>query len=238
MTTSRRAVSGASRRPPGACARHLFPALELTARLPFSRSSSPPPPKPAAYANQVIPRSEVLGVFGLSIRTTEGALHDEFSRYGRVQKVVIVYDARSDRSRGFGFITMSSEDEAEECIKQLNGLDLNGRKIRVDYSMTHKPHQPTPGEYRGEKRFDDARYPPRDYRPPPPRDYGRDRDYRGGGGGYSSGYGGGGYARDDFGRDRRDDFGRDSRPPPPRRDDYRDSRTGGAYECVLDLFHF
>lgn len=43
---------------------------------------------------------------------------------------------------------MGSEDEAEECIKQLNGLDLNGRKIRVDYSMTVKPHQPTPGEYR------------------------------------------------------------------------------------------
>lgn len=59
-----------------------------------SLAPSSPPPKPAAYRDQVIPRSEVLGVFGLSIRTDERALHDEFSRYGRVQKVVIVYDAR------------------------------------------------------------------------------------------------------------------------------------------------
>jgi len=74
--------------------------------------------------------------FGLSIHTTERDLDDEFSRFGRVEKVTIVYDQRSDRSHGFGFIKMSTVEEATRCIVELNGVDLNGRRIRVDYSVT------------------------------------------------------------------------------------------------------
>jgi RNA recognition motif-containing protein len=44
-------------------------------------------------------------------------------------------------------VTMSNVDEAQECINNLSGIDLNGRKIRVDFSITTKPHQSTPGEY-------------------------------------------------------------------------------------------
>ncbi|KAI0637672.1 hypothetical protein C8Q77DRAFT_1214727 [Trametes polyzona] len=156
--------------------------------------------------------SNVLGVFGLSIRTTERDLDDEFSRFGRVEKVVIVYDQRqSDRSRGFGFITMSTVEEASRCIKELNGVELNGRRIRVDYSVTDRPHAPTPGEYMGhrrrrgrdtysgrEDRYD--RYDDRDR---------RDRDpYR------SSRYDRDDRDRDYYGRDSRD--WRDRRSPPPR----------------------
>lgn len=89
-------------------------------------------------AKQAPNPSNVLGVFGLSIRTVERDLDEEFSRFGRVEKVVIVYDqrvrgsvaicatpsddAQSDRSRGFGFITMSTTEEAGRCIKELNGV--------------------------------------------------------------------------------------------------------------------
>ena len=82
--------------------------------------------------------SSVLGIFGLSIRTTERDLDDEFGRFGRVDKVVIVYDQRvcatlfashalsdglqSGRSRGFGFITMATVDDAARCIKEMNGV--------------------------------------------------------------------------------------------------------------------
>jgi RNA recognition motif-containing protein len=66
--------------------------------------------------------SSVLGVFGLSIRTQERDLEEEFNRYGRVEKVTIVYDQRSDRSRGFGFIRMSTVEEATKCIESLNGI--------------------------------------------------------------------------------------------------------------------
>ncbi|KAI0722004.1 hypothetical protein C8T65DRAFT_692132 [Cerioporus squamosus] len=157
--------------------------------------------------------SNVLGVFGLSIRTTERDLDDEFSRFGRVEKVVIVYDQRSDRSRGFGFITMSTVDEAGRCIKELNGVELNGRRIRVDYSVTDRPHAPTPGEYMGHRRRrggrDDYsggrdcdrydRYGDRDRRDRDPYKSRDDRD------------------RDYYGRDSRDSRDwRDRRSPPPR----------------------
>ncbi|KZT20668.1 RNA-binding domain-containing protein, partial [Neolentinus lepideus HHB14362 ss-1] len=117
---------------------------------------SPPPKRPSHAPIQAPNPSHVLGVFGLSIRTTERDLEDEFNRFGRVEKVVIVYDQRvsacSDRSRGFGFITMSNTEEAGRCIKELNGVEMNGRRIRVDYSVTDRPHAPTPGEYMGHRR--------------------------------------------------------------------------------------
>ncbi|KAJ3477359.1 hypothetical protein NLJ89_g12421 [Agrocybe chaxingu] len=125
--------------------------------------------------------SQVLGVFGLSIRTQERDLEDEFSRFGRVEKVTIVYDQRSDRSRGFGFIKMGSVEEATKCVQELNGIELNGRRIRVDYSVTDRPHAPTPGEYMGHRRSGREER-DRDYRPrrdtATTGDRDRDRDYR------------------------------------------------------------
>ncbi|TCD61483.1 hypothetical protein EIP91_008384 [Steccherinum ochraceum] len=115
----------------------------------YNRSPGPRRPSHAPIAPNP---SAVLGVFGLSIRTTERDLEDEFNRYGQVEKVTIVYDQRSDRSRGFGFISMSAVEEATRCIKELNGVELNGRRIRVDYSVTDRPHAPTPGEYMGHRR--------------------------------------------------------------------------------------
>ncbi|KLT41849.1 RNA-binding domain-containing protein [Cutaneotrichosporon oleaginosum] len=138
------------RTPPRRVPRHdAYLETSLTRR-------SGPPPRPANA-----PRPEannVLGVFGLSIRTRERDLEDEFMRFGDVEKVTIVYDQRTDRSRGFGFITMRSTEDATRAIEKLNGIELHGRNIRVDYSATTKPHAPTPGEYRGEKRPLDDRW--------------------------------------------------------------------------------
>ncbi|KJA16107.1 hypothetical protein HYPSUDRAFT_71627 [Hypholoma sublateritium FD-334 SS-4] len=177
---------------------------------PYRGGRRSPPPRRAHAPLQPNP-SNVLGVFGLSIRTQERDLEDEFNRYGRVEKVTIVYDQRSDRSRGFGFIRMSTVEEATKCVENLNGIELNGRRIRVDYSVTDRPHASTPGEYMGHRRAarDGDRRDRDDRRDP------RDRDaYRRGGGG-----------RDDRDRDRdrerdRDTYGRDRdwrdrRSPPP-----------------------
>ncbi|KIR25761.1 transformer-2 protein [Cryptococcus deuterogattii LA55] len=109
-------------------------------------------PRRPAQAPPPVNPNPVLGVFGLSIRTRERDLEDEFMRYGDVEKVVIVYDQRTDRSRGFGFITMRTTEDAARCIEKLNGLSLHGRNIRVDYSATQKPHSSTPGQYMGAKR--------------------------------------------------------------------------------------
>ncbi|UZJ51679.1 hypothetical protein CBS101457_000999 [Exobasidium rhododendri] len=119
------------------------------------RRTPPPVAKPRHAPSDPDP-TNVVGVFGLSVRTNEQDLEDEFSRVSPVEKVVIVYDARvMARSRGFGFVTMKSVEGATSAIKELNGIELHGRRLRVDYSVTNKPHEPTPGEYRGEPRRDD-----------------------------------------------------------------------------------
>jgi len=173
---------------------------------------SPAPRRPPHAPIQAPNPSSVLGVFGLSIRTTERDLEDEFSRYGQVDKVTIVYDQRSDRSRGFGFISMSAVDEASRCIKELNGVELNGRRIRVDYSVTDRPHAPTPGEYMGHRRRRGRdTYSSRDYRDDRD-DYSRDRRDRDP---YYRRSDRDDRDRDHYGRDSRD--WRDRRSPPPAR---------------------
>ncbi|KAF7313479.1 RRM domain-containing protein [Mycena chlorophos] len=174
------------------------------------RRRSPASRRPPNGVPQAPNPSNVLGVFGLSIRTQERDLDDEFSRFGRVEKVTIVYDQRSDRSRGFGFIKMSTVEEATRCIQEMNGVELNGRRIRVDYSVTDRAHAPTPGEYMGHRRTPrDSYYGDRDSRDRGGRDRDyrdRDRDYRDSRRDKD---------RDPYGRDSRDSW-RDRRSPPPQ----------------------
>ncbi|KAL4075640.1 hypothetical protein J3A83DRAFT_4356879 [Scleroderma citrinum] len=171
-------------------------------KSPTYRRKSPPPRRPPHAPTAPTPTA-VLGVFGLSIRTQERDLDEEFTRFGRVEKVTIVYDQRSDRSRGFGFIKMASVEEATRCIQELNGVELNGRRIRVDYSITDRPHAPTPGEYMGHRRSYRDSYSGRDSYRDSYRESGRDRDRD--------------YRRHDRDKDR-DHYGRDSR-------DWRDRRS-------------
>ncbi|KAL7035719.1 hypothetical protein ACKWTF_008522 [Chironomus riparius] len=94
-------------------------------------------------------KSRVLGVFGLSSRTIEDDLADIFSRYGPIQNIRIVYDAKSGNSRGFGFVYFYYVNDATEARRDCNGMRLNGKRIRVDYSITKRAHTPTPGVYMG-----------------------------------------------------------------------------------------
>ncbi|KAI4300518.1 hypothetical protein L6164_033888 [Bauhinia variegata] len=71
---------------------------------------------------------------GLSSYTTEKGLSEAFSQQGQVIEAKIVTDRVSDRSKGFGFVTFASEDEAENAIAGMNGKALNGRVIFVDYA--------------------------------------------------------------------------------------------------------
>jgi transformer-2 protein len=131
-----------------------------------TRPNDYPPPRPRQNHAPVAPNN-VLGVFGLSVRTNERDLEDEFGRYGEVEKAVIVYDQKvsqlndlsrielikqSDRSRGFGFVTMRSVEDAQRAMESLNGTVMNGRPVRVDFSATQRAHNPTPGQYKGERK--------------------------------------------------------------------------------------
>ncbi|XP_051873046.1 transformer-2 protein homolog alpha isoform X1 [Pristis pectinata] len=90
-----------------------------------------------------------LGVFGLSLYTTERDLREVFSRYGPLAGVNVVYDQRTGRSRGFAFVYFERLEDAKEAMERANGMELDGRRIRVDYSITKRPHTPTPGIYMG-----------------------------------------------------------------------------------------
>ncbi|KAM6986021.1 transformer-2 protein homolog beta [Aplochiton taeniatus] len=90
-----------------------------------------------------------LGVFGLSLYTTERDLREVFSKYGPLADVSIVYDQQSRRSRGFAFVYFETREDAKEAKERANGMELDGRRIRVDFSITKRPHTPTPGIYMG-----------------------------------------------------------------------------------------
>uniref|UniRef100_A0A182VTW4 RRM domain-containing protein n=1 Tax=Anopheles minimus TaxID=112268 RepID=A0A182VTW4_9DIPT len=95
--------------------------------------------------------SRCLGVFGLSVFTTEPYLHRIFSTYGTVENTVVIYDGKTRLSRGFGFVYFKTKEEASLARAQCNGMHIHGRRMRVDYSITDQPHPPTPGVYMGRK---------------------------------------------------------------------------------------
>lgn len=73
-----------------------------------------------------------LFVGGLSYSTTFDGLRDHFAQCGTVRSALVVTDPYSGRSRGFGFVEMSSEDEANNAIDRLNGQMLDGRSLKVE----------------------------------------------------------------------------------------------------------
>ncbi len=73
-----------------------------------------------------------LYVGGLSYNTTEDALKELFSQAGTVETATIIVDRMSNRSKGFGFVEMSSDEEAEKAIEMFNGKELDGRSLTVN----------------------------------------------------------------------------------------------------------
>lgn len=72
-----------------------------------------------------------LFVGSLSWNTTDDQLKDFFAGAGNVVSANVVFDRETNRSKGFGFVEMSSEDEAKKAIAELNGKELDGRSIIV-----------------------------------------------------------------------------------------------------------
>ncbi|XP_061364924.1 glycine-rich RNA-binding protein 3, mitochondrial-like isoform X2 [Gastrolobium bilobum] len=78
--------------------------------------------------------SSKLFIGGVSYSTDEQSLREAFSKYGEVVDARIIMDRESGRSRGFGFITYNSVEEAASAIQALDGQDLHGRRVRVNYA--------------------------------------------------------------------------------------------------------
>ncbi|MCR9145026.1 MAG: RNA-binding protein [bacterium] len=111
--------------------------------------------------------SRKVFVGGLSWDTNNDGLRSACEQFGVVEDVRVITDRETGRSRGFGFVTFSSEDEARTAISGLDGSELDGRTIRVNEAEEKRPGGGGGG-------------------------YGGGRDGGGGGGGYGGG-GGGGY---------------------------------------------
>ena len=84
-----------------------------------------------------------LYVGGLSYDTTEDSLKEAFAKAGTVESVAIIIDKMSGRSKGFGFVEMSSDEEAQKAIEMWNGKEFEGRSLTVNEArpMEERPRR-------------------------------------------------------------------------------------------------
>ena len=73
-----------------------------------------------------------LYVGNLPYKIDENSLNETFSEFGTVEEAVIITDKFSGRSKGFGFVTMSTEEEAQAAIDGMNEKEIEGRKLVVN----------------------------------------------------------------------------------------------------------
>ena len=73
-----------------------------------------------------------LFVGGLSWDTTDAGLEKAFAEFGAVTEAKVIRDRYTDRSRGFGFVTFESTEDAKTALDAMNDAELDGRTIRVD----------------------------------------------------------------------------------------------------------
>ena len=86
--------------------------------------------------------SNKLFVGNLSPNTTENDLQDAFAAHGTVTETNLMMDRMTNRPRGFAFVTMSSDEEAQKAIAALNGAQLDGRALTVNIA---KPREERTG---------------------------------------------------------------------------------------------
>jgi len=115
--------------------------------------------------------STKLFVGNLSFKTTENDLQDAFAAHGTVLETNLMMDRMTGRPRGFGFVTMSTPEEAEKAIQALHGAELDGRPLTVNVARPREERPPGGGGGGG------------GYRGGGGGDRGPRRDFRGGGGG-------------------------------------------------------
>jgi len=87
-----------------------------------------------------------LFIGGLSFTTSSERLRELFSQADGVESVTVVTDRETGRSRGFGFVEMSTAEAAEAAIRKFNGQELDGRQLKVELA---KPPSSGGGGYGG-----------------------------------------------------------------------------------------
>jgi len=117
-----------------------------------------------------------LFVGGLAWHTDDQTLRTKFEEFGQVEEAIVVKDRDTGRSRGFGFVRYSSDDDATNAMNNMNNVEFDGRVIRVDKATDRR----AAGGGGGGGGYQQG-------------------GYGGGGGGYQQGgYGGGGYGNSGY----------------------------------------
>lgn len=96
--------------------------------------------------------SNKLFVGNLSFNTTENDLHDAFAAFGTVTEANLMMDRTTNRPRGFGFVTMSTPEEAQKAIDGMNGKDMDGRALTVNIARPREERAPGGGGGGGGRR--------------------------------------------------------------------------------------
>jgi cold-inducible RNA-binding protein len=97
-----------------------------------------------------------LFVGNLSFNTTENDLQDTFAAFGTVTEANLMMDRSTGRPRGFGFVTMSTPEEAQKAVEGMNGKSIDGRALTVNLARPREERAPGGGG--GERRqFSGAR---------------------------------------------------------------------------------
>ena len=87
-----------------------------------------------SFGDQASPESDTLFVGNIPFSANEDTLRDLFGESGNIMGIRLPTDPESGRPKGFGYVQYSSVDEAREAFSNLNGAELNGRPVRLDYS--------------------------------------------------------------------------------------------------------
>jgi RNA recognition motif-containing protein len=88
-------------------------------------------------------------VGNLPYSTTNDDLTNTFSAFGTVESARIVMDRETNRSKGFGFVEMSTDEEASTAISKLNGSEFGGRQMNVSEAKPQAPREGGGGGHRG-----------------------------------------------------------------------------------------
>ena len=83
--------------------------------------------------------SQKLFVGSLSYNATSDDLKEAFADFGTVESANVISDRETGRSKGFGFVEMSSEEEAQAAIDGLNGKEISGRAVNVSVAKPREP---------------------------------------------------------------------------------------------------
>jgi len=91
-----------------------------------------------------------VGNLPYSVRDDD--LQAMFEEYGAVSSAKVIMDRETDRSKGFGFVEMSSSEDGQAAIDKLNGLEMNGRPLRVNEARPREDRRPGGGGGGGDRR--------------------------------------------------------------------------------------